>query len=166
LDPSRAHKLFAIGLAALLLGLELVAIAGPHEDWPFTAAPMFARYHAREQPLFEIDVFVRDSSGARRPLRARELGLGELSFKRQLFARWYGSTDPRHPAGHHANDTPQRFAARMAEFLDRLAKIETRRTRRAPAVLELEVRRVAPPESRVVGRYNVSERRFERGVAP
>jgi hypothetical protein len=149
-----------------LLALELVAIAGPHEDWPFTAAPMFARYHAREQPLFEIDVFVRESSGTRRPLRARELGLGELSFKRQLFARWYGSTDQRHPAGHHPNDTPERFAARMVELLERLAKVETRRTGRAPAVLELEVRRLVPPESRVVARYDVSARRFQDGGAP
>jgi len=166
LDPSRAHKLFAVSLALFLLGLEFFAVAGPYEDWPFTAAPMFARYHAREQPLFEIDVFVRDSSGTRRRLRARQLGLGELSFKRQLFARWYGSTDPRHPAGHHVNDTPQQFAARMSELLDRLATLETRRTGRALTALELEVRRVAPPESRLVGRYDVPARRFEREVLP
>src|SRR5688572_29539849 len=99
--PSLRHRLGAALLIASITGLELWAVLGPHEDWPFTSAPMFARYQTPGDPVFELSFYVEDPAGVRVELDPlRHLGTGELGFRRHFFARYYGSTDPRHPSGH------------------------------------------------------------------
>jgi hypothetical protein len=156
------HKLGALSLAVFVLGLQLRATLGPWEDWPFTSAPMFAFPHAASEPLYEIAIVeVREDLSEHR-LRAADLGLRELSFGRYFFGEVYGSTDPRHPAGHHPSDTPARFAQRMGEFSARVASIRERRGQRLVALRYELVRLDASgtKTSSPIGRFEVRSRIF------
>jgi hypothetical protein len=141
--PSRRTKLAATALAGAVLGLELWAIEGPREDWPFTSAPMFAYYHDADWPLFELNLYAELSTGSERPIEPRaELGIGEIAFKRLLFADYYGSIDPHHPAGHHENDSPELFQQRLSEFCRKVARAFAERTGAPARKIRLEVARV------------------------
>jgi hypothetical protein len=165
MEPTRAAKLGALALTALLVGLQLRAMIGPWEDWPFTSAPMFARYHSADRPLYEIAIVEEADSGAERRLAASDFGLREISFGRSFFGDVYGSTDPHHPAGHHPGDTPDRFAARMAELSARLVAVRERRGAPRPRALRYELWRIergSVTARSPIGRYLPSERRFAR----
>lgn len=139
------HRLAAGALVATLVALQLGAMLGPHEDWPFTSAPMFARYHSADEPLFELRFIARFADGHEQEiLPQRDLGLGELAFRRQFFAKHYGSADPKHPGGHQAQDTRVAFERRMTSWLRRVAVVYERGTGRALAAVRLEARRVTP----------------------
>ena len=141
--PSRPAKLAAAALAAVVLGLELWAIRGPHEDWPFTSAPMFAYYHDADWPLFELVLYAEVAPGSEKPIDPRaELGIGEIAFKRLLFADYYGSIDPRHPAGHHQDDSPERFRLRLSEFCRSVARVYLQRTGTPARKIRVEVARI------------------------
>ena len=147
--PSRRGRVGVAVLATLLVGLELRAIAGPHEDWPFSSAPMFAYYHAAEWPLFELVIYAEVAPGVERPLEPRaDLGIGEIAFKRLLFADYYGSIDPAHPAGHHAGDTPELFRQRMSEFCRKVARAFARRSGTMPRSIRVELVRLTPHADR------------------
>ena len=138
------HQLGAGLLVACLLALQLRAMLGPHEDWPFTSAPMFARYHTMGEPLFELRVFARLAGGDElEVVPARDLGIGELAFRRQLFSRHYGSVDPKNPGGHRAGDNPELFRERLKNWMGRVSRAYSRSTGRELASLRLEVRRLA-----------------------
>lgn len=165
MEPTRASKLGALALTALLVGLQLRAMLGPWEDWPFTSAPMFARYHSAERPLYEIAIVEETAEGAEHRLAASDLGLREISFGRFFFGDVYGSTDPRHPAGHHPGDTPERFAARMAAFSERLIAVRERRGAARPRALRYELWRVergSVTARTPIGRYLPAQGRFAR----
>lgn len=158
---SSLGKLGALGVIVLVLGLELRAVLGPHEDWPFTSAPMFARYVAPGDPLYELRIFLERPDGSERELSPRrDLGLGELGFRRQLFARYYGSTDPRHPSGHHPGDTPERFRERLRDFMHKLASVHARRGSHPVVAYRLEVWKLENErvERRPLVRYDVALR--------
>jgi hypothetical protein len=164
MEPSRAHKLGALALTVVLVGLQLRAMLGPWEDWPFTSAPMFAFYHSQQRPLYEIAIFEQAPDGTERRLRAGDVGLPEMTFGRAFFGDVYGSIDPKHPAGHHSGDTPERFAERMSEFSARVVAIRQRRGGR-PHALRYELVRIergSPTARSPIGRYQVPERRFVR----
>src|SRR5262245_18124717 len=93
--PSPLQRLGAAFLVLAILGLELRAVLGPYEDWPFTSAPMFALYQTPGAPVFELSFYVEDADGVAVELDPlRHLDTGELGFRRHFFARYYGSTDP------------------------------------------------------------------------
>jgi len=141
--PSRAARLAVATLALALLGLQARAIAGPYEDWPFSSAPMFARYHDASWPIYELTFYAELKPGVERPLDPRsDLGIGETAFKRLLFGDYYGSIDPRHPAGHHEHDTPELFRQRLGDFCRKLTAVLRQRTGSAPRALRLELSRV------------------------
>ena len=161
--PSRAHQLGALALAALLIGLQLRAMLGPHEDWPFTSAPMFAFYHSADRPLYEIAIFEQSAEGLEKRLRSADIGVREISFGRAFFGDVYGSIDPYHPAGHHPGDTPRAFAARMSEFSERLIAVRKRRGAPPAHSLRYELLRVergTVTARTPIGRFLVAERRF------
>lgn len=164
-EASRWHKVSASVLIVALVGLKAWAIVGPYEDWPFTSAPIFAYYVAPGSPVYDILFHAEDTDGRSWPIRSfRDLGMGELSFKRLFFGKYYGSTDPRYPDGHHPNDTPEAFAARLGDFCGRLAAVMARRGR-APVAIRIEVHEVAGKhvaKRRVVGRYDVEAKKFVR----
>jgi hypothetical protein len=146
--PSRRAKLAVAALAVALLGLELWAIQRPHEDWPFTSAPMFAYYHDADWPLFELNLYAELNGGSERPIEPRaDLGIGEIAFKRLLFADYYGSIDPRHPAGHHEKDSPELFHRRLSEFCRRVARAFAERTGAPARKIRVEVTRVEQQRS-------------------
>lgn len=143
-EPQGWHRLAAALLILLICGLELRAILGPHEDWPFTSAPMFSRYHTRSDPLFELAVWIEPEGGALVELEpGPHLGLGELGFRRQFFARYYGSTDPAHPSGHHPGDDEERFRTRLGKWMRLVSRAYTRRTGVPLKSVRLEVRRLS-----------------------
>jgi hypothetical protein len=146
--PSRCAKLGVAVLATTVLGLELWAIQGPHEDWPFTSAPMFAYYHDADWPLFELNLYAVTAPGSEKPIDPRtELGIGEIAFKRLLFADYYGSIDPRHPAGHHDNDSPERFRQRLSDFCRKVARAFAERTGTPARRIRVEVARIEQQRS-------------------
>jgi hypothetical protein len=137
------HRLGAGALVIGLVALKVRAMLGPHEDWPFTSAPMFARYHSPDQPLFELRLIAQHADGSEHEIvPQRDLGLGELAFRRQFFAKHYGSADPRHPGGHLENDTREAFERRLGAWMRRVAGVYQRRTGRVLAGVSVEVRRV------------------------
>jgi hypothetical protein len=165
MEPTRAHKLGALALIVLLVGLQLRAMLGPWEDWPFTSAPMFAFYHSADRPLYEIAIFEQAQDGSERRLRASDFGLREISFGRAFFGDVYGSIDPHHPAGHHPGDTPERFSQRMADFSVKLITIRTRNGAPKPHSLRYELLRIergATTGRSQIGRFHVGELRFAR----
>jgi hypothetical protein len=113
----------AVGLAVTLLlaGLELAALLGPWEDWPFSSAPMFARHQSRDAPVYYIEWWVDAAGGSRLLSPQKDLGLGELPFRRGYFASFYGSADPRHPGGHFPDDDPAAFEQRQHDYCRRLS---------------------------------------------
>lgn len=137
--PSRIHQVGAALLIASVCGLELRAVLGPHEDWPFTSAPMFARYQAPDAPVFELSFYVEDPKGTRVELQPQEhLGMGELGFRRQFFARYYGSTDELHPSGHFPRDGRAAFRERIALWMKLVIAAYTRKRGHAPERIWLE----------------------------
>lgn len=121
--PGRWHRLLASLLVVTVVGLQLRAVLGLHEDWPFTSAPMFARYQAPGDPLYELRVYAVGPGGAPVELDPeRDLGLGELGFRRQLFSHYYGSTDPLHPAGHHPADSFELHRQRVLDWMRKVAR--------------------------------------------
>jgi hypothetical protein len=146
--PSRGAKVGVAALAVAVLALELWAILAPHEDWPFTSAPMFAYYHDADWPLFELNLYAESAPGSEKRIEpSTELGIGEIAFKRLLFADYYGSIDPRHPAGHHDNDSPERFRQRLSEFCRKVARALAERTGAPPRKVRVEVTRVEQQRS-------------------
>jgi hypothetical protein len=113
----------------LLVGAEVYAIAGPHEEWPFTSNTMFAYHRTADAPVYDLVLTVTDADGATRRLDpARDLGVANPeAFRRMFFAQWYGSTDPRFPQGHPPADGPEAFTARMGVFGARVVAVLRRR---------------------------------------
>jgi hypothetical protein len=141
--PSSYAQVAVAVLAASLLGLQLWAILGPREDWPFSSAPMFAYYHDADWPLFELNLYAETPAGSEKAIDPRaDLGIGEIAFKRQLFADHYGSIDPAHPAGHHEDDSPERFRQRMSELCRKIARAFQQRSGAPVRKIRVEVARV------------------------
>jgi len=137
--PGRLHRLGAALLVVTVVGLELRAVLGPHEDWPFTSAPMFARYQTPGAPVFELSFYVEDVQGVAVELEPlRHLGMGELGFRRHFFARYYGSTDPAHPSWHLPHDNRAKFEQRIAEWMKLVASVYERQQGHPPRRLWLE----------------------------
>jgi hypothetical protein len=141
----RAYQGTVLVLVSVLLGLQLRAVVGPHEDWPFTSAPMFARYHTPGAPAYELGVVVREVGGAPFELVPKQhLGVGELAFRRQLFTRHYGSVDARHPGGHHVADDATKFERRMSAWCKLVANANEVKMVLELASLRVELRGVGP----------------------
>jgi hypothetical protein len=137
------HRLGAALLVASIVGLELWAVLGPREDWPFTSAPMFARYQTPADPVFELSFYVEDPAGSRVELDPlRHLGTGELGFRRHFFARYYGSTDPRHPSAHLPSDSEAAFRLRIAHWMQLVARAYGKQQGHPPRRLWLEASRL------------------------
>lgn len=137
--PGRLHRLGAALLVVTVVGLELRAVLGPYEDWPFTSAPMFARYQTVGAPVFELSFYVEAAEGVTVELEPlRHLGMGELGFRRHFFAHYYGSTDPAHPSWHLPDDDRAKFEQRIAEWMKLIVSVYTRHEGQPPRRLWLE----------------------------
>ena len=160
---------FSVSLFILaLIGLQTVAILGPHDDWPFASNSMFAYYRTSDDPVYDLVILIENAAGEIRRLdTAADLGVPNTdAFRRLLFSRWYGSTDPRFPQGHHPDDTPDLFTARLTDFCQRVVIVMERRGE-TPAAIRLEIRRLeregntwVTHESKLIGRYQVSNLQF------
>jgi hypothetical protein len=135
-------KLMVNALIVTTIVLEVRSIVGPYEDWPFTSNTMFAYYRSPETPLYDLRFTVYDESGFARQLEPRaDLGTPDHeAFRRLVFSRWYGSTDPHFPQGHVASDSAA-FVARMADLCRQITTVMHRRGQPV-AALGIEVDRV------------------------
>jgi hypothetical protein len=142
----------------LLIGLELRAIAGPFEDWPFTSAPMFARYQLEEDAIYRLVFHVEKANGEDEIIdAARALGIGELSIKRLFFGSYYGSTDPSYPLGHKPHDTSEAFTRRLSDFSARVVRVYSRNLNQKPKAFRIELAEYRAGRlqyTRVVSRYD------------
>ena len=142
--PSRVHRVAAALLIMSVCGLELRAVLGPHEDWPFTSAPMFARYQTPDDPVFELSFYVEDPIGTTLELDPQaHLGTGELGFRRHFFARYYGSTDERHPSGHFPRDGRAAFRERLAAWMKLVVAAYVKKRGHAPDRIWLEASKLS-----------------------
>lgn len=119
--------------------MQLRAMLGLREDWPFTSAPMFARYQAAGDPLVEFRVFLVPARGDEVELDTnRDLGLGDLGFRRQFFTRYYGSADAPLPSKQEVQAAEQQFRQRLREWLARVAVVAARRRGQELSAVRLE----------------------------
>jgi hypothetical protein len=141
--PSRLERIGASCLIVVLLGLEVWAVAGYHDDWPFAVNAMFSFHRTPSEPVY--DVFVTASGlGASRRLDPRtDLGAPNTeSFRRMFFARWYGSTSSRFPQRGVVHDDPARFIDRMDAFCKAVTAELARRGEAVPATVSVEIDRL------------------------
>jgi hypothetical protein len=120
LSISGASRRVGLAVTLLLAGLELFALLSPWEDWPFSSAPMFARSQARGAPVYYLEWWLERPAERRLLSPQRDLGIGELPFRRGYFAAYYGSADPAHPGRRFPNDDEASFLARQSDYCARL----------------------------------------------
>src|SRR6187399_890181 len=142
--PSRIHQMGAALLIASVCGLELRAVLGPYDDWPFTSGPMFARYQGPNDQVFELSFYVEDPEGTILELNPEQhLGLGELGFRRHFFTRYYGSTAELHPNGHFPRDGRAAFRGRIAAWMKLVVTAYARKQGHAPGRIWLEASKLS-----------------------
>jgi hypothetical protein len=101
----------------VLIGLQLWAMAGYRDDWPFAANAMFAFPRQTSEPVYELDVLVEVEAGWRTLDPKADLGLAHPEFfRRMFFSRYYGSTNGQFPQRMFSSDDRARFEARLTSF--------------------------------------------------
>jgi len=139
LSISSASRRTGLAVTILLAGLELFALLSPWEDWPFSSAPMFARSQARGAPVYYLEWWL-ERPGERRLLSPqRDLGVGELPFRRGFFSTYYGSADPAHAGRRFGEDDEAAFLARQSDYCRRLQSAWSRRAGAPVPTFELVV---------------------------
>jgi hypothetical protein len=120
------YKLAVSLFIVSLLGAQLWAIQGPHEDWPFGANVMFAYDVGLDSNLYDVTFLVRPLDGAWKQLRTeRDLRMRDVILKRKFFSQYFVSDNPqfaqRPPAGSPPKSRRERlevFAKKVAEYLE------------------------------------------------
>jgi hypothetical protein len=130
-------------LVLVLVGLQVWAMAGYRDDWPFAANAMFAFPRHDAEPVYELDVLVEVEGSWRRLDPEADLGLAHPEyFRRMFFSRYYGSTNGQFPQRMFSSDDRARFEARLTAFCRAVARSLTDHGEAATALrLELVERR-------------------------
>ena len=162
------HKVAVSIFILMLLTLQIIAILGPFDDWPFASNSMFGFYRTSDEPAYELVIQVDDGTGTLRSIDSKkDLGLSNPdAFRRLFFGKWYGSIDPAFPQGKYPGDTPAAFASRMTDFCQKVADV-MRRSGMSPVAIRLEIRQmkrqddawVAQNET-VLGTFQVADGQF------
>jgi hypothetical protein len=118
-----------------LVGLQAWAVISYTDDWPLGSNAMFAFRREPSQDVFDLAIDVEVAGEWRRLDPATDLGVIDVeAFRRQLFAQWYGSSDPSFPQGSVGRDDPARFVARMTTLCREVAGALSRRGRASDAM--------------------------------
>ena len=172
--PARATSAGAAGKRALvslaiaaILGAQGWAVGAGYEDWPIGANAMFA-FDLGGDALYGLDFYAELSDGTvRRIDPEHDLGMPEMMFKRQFFAKYYWSTNDRYPQGWHGADSPQAFQGRVADWCQRVGRVLARRGVQARAI-QLQATRMDMSlnvmEKKTVARVPLEPSSFERGA--
>jgi hypothetical protein len=164
----RWGRRFGVVASLVFLLPHVLTIVSPHEEFPFTSAPMFAHYLGEATPRYRF-LFTAEFDDSRSPqeVRGAQLGVAGVEFTRYFFGKVYRSIDPDSPFTGPGSDTPAAFEGRMTTFLGRMAAVLQRRDPvrwRGLQRLRLEVVRMDarnhPVDVHEVGVYQVSAGRF------
>jgi hypothetical protein len=164
-------KLLVSAFILTLLAFQLVAIIGPFDDWPFASNSMFAYYRVPGEPAYDIAILLEDETGQVRRLDpVRDLGVPSAdSFRRLVFSRWYGSTDPAFPQGKYPDDSRAAFVARLTDLSRKIVNVIRRRNPAAPAItaIKIDLRTMLPQgngwtsqRETPIGHYSVASDQF------
>jgi hypothetical protein len=164
-------KLLVSAFILTLLAFQLVAIIGPFDDWPFASNSMFAFYRVPNEPAYDIVILLEDETGQSRRLDpVKDLGVPSAdSFRRLMFSRWYGSTDPVFPQGKYPDDSRVAFASRLADLSRKIVNVIRRRNPAAPAItaIKIDLRTMLPQgngwasrHETPIGHYSVASDQF------
>ena len=139
-EPSTARRAAPAALVVALIGLQVWAMAGYHDDWPFAANAMFAFPRSPSEPTYELRTHV-EVDGQWRPLDpVSDLGVNDPEhFRRMFFSVYYGSTDEDFPQRAFSNDDRAHFEARLTTFCRAVARSLAHRGETATA-MRLELR--------------------------
>ncbi len=134
-SPSAVKKALASAVIVGLIGIQAWAIAVGYEDWPLGANTMFAFDVDADSAIYDLVFYAElDDGTLRRVEPSTDLGIPDMFFKRQFFAKYYGSTMGRFPQGWHEGDGPAAFQGRVADWCRRIARVLARHGLRARAV--------------------------------
>jgi len=112
------RKLAVTSFVLALVGLQVAAVAGRFDDWPFAANAMFSYHRTASEPVYDLQVLRYDDRGVVHvvdPVRDLKVP-SRLEFRRMFFSRWYGSTAAEFPQRGLTPLEPGDFDARMLTF--------------------------------------------------
>lgn len=166
-----SSKLLVSAFILILLTLQIVAIIGPFDDWPFASNSMFGFYRVPGEPTYDIVILLEDEMGNVRQLDAvKDLGVPSAdSFRRLVFSRWYGSVEPFFPQGKYPDDSRAAFAARLTDLSRKIVSVVRRRNPAASAItaVDIELRTMlsqsnvwVSQDRKPIGRYVVASDQF------
>jgi hypothetical protein len=141
--PPWWYRLAASALAIGLVGLQVAAIVAYVDDWPVGSNAMFSFRRVASDDVYDLVINVEIDGSWRRLDPTADLGaIDTEAFRRQLFSKWYGSSDPSFPQGTVGVDDPAQFRARMTELCRSVADAMSDRGRSAHGLM-LSVERLA-----------------------
>ena len=167
------RKGFAIVVMVAFLVPNLVFIIRGKEDFPFTAAPMFAHYIS-DHTIFYNFKFIGHTNQDSILLLPAEYGTtSEMMSRRFFFSKVYGSADCPSSFGDFCQDTPQEFENRLSRYftaylrvLPKNSDINVKHLRR----IDLEVWKYNPDntvaDKHRVGYYDPATQRFTHTWQP
>ena len=101
------------------------------ESWPLTSIPLFADYVDTETSRYRIRFLAEfTASETTHEIRARDVKIRGLMYKRNFFGHFYGSINPFSPFGHHPNDNREALEQRLSKYFSGLTKRYQRVNRR------------------------------------
>ena len=160
------HRLYALAVAALILGPNLWATIGLHEDWPFSTLPMFSVPVGPETPRVTFVFVGVEASGGTRRLDHESVG-APSTLMRIFFQDVYGSVEERSAFAEFPNDGPEAFRERLERFFSAFVSAYHRRHPGAEPLRELRLRvmrlgwaRNEVIETREIGSFDVASGRF------
>ena len=110
-------------LVLALIGLQVWAMVGYHDDWPFAANAMFAFPRDASEPTYELRTDVEVDGRWRTLDPVADLGINNPeNFRRMFFSVYYGSTDGDFPQRAFSSDDRTRFEARLSAFCRAVAR--------------------------------------------
>ena len=160
-------KAFAIGVMVAFLVPNLIFIVRGKEDFPFTAAPMFAHYIGDHTVMYNFKFIGHTDQDSTLILPPEYGANNEMMSRRFFFAKVYGSVDCPSSFGDFCNDTPQKLEDRLSQYftaylwaLSKNNDLDVSHLRR----IDLEVWKLNPDntasEKHRVGYYDTATQRF------
>jgi len=155
----------------LFLAANVMAAVRGIEDFPLTAAVMFARDIGPERPLYTLHWRITDDEGAQTEVVLRSLWLEPRHFFLHVYLP--DITDSPYHGRDRGPDSPGAFDARMSRWFSVMVERWIRRTSGAPVRVDLLVRphpragaQAATAEAEItIGSFDVADGRFRRRAA-
>lgn len=156
---SRGWRAAANAFIALFLGAHVYALARGVEDFPLSAAVMFAREVTPRTPLYEFrwEVHTADARAPSEAVAPLSLGLQPRHF----FLHVYGAEGPEAPYLAARPRTRAEFEQRLSTWFRWFEARYQRQTGRMPTRIDLFlIQRHPRSDRRLIGSYDGAAKRF------